>query len=94
MSNTRIVIALSTAVVIGTFVGGSPSEASDRDSQSGGFVVPGSLDGVNPVYHPGIFRYPSVARAYGFVPLASRKPHAKPQLASEVAGVERFGAGV
>jgi hypothetical protein len=34
----------------------------------GGFVKPCSLDGVNPVYHPGIFGNPALARAYyGFV---------------------------
>jgi hypothetical protein len=33
----------------------------------GGFVIPCSLDGVNPVYHPWIFGDPAVAREYGFV---------------------------
>lgn len=33
----------------------------------GGYVIPCSLDGVNPVYHPEIFGNPAVARAYGFV---------------------------
>jgi hypothetical protein len=33
-----------------------------------GFVIPCSLDGVNPAYHPGIFGNPTVARAeYGFI---------------------------
>jgi hypothetical protein len=30
-------------------------------------VLPCSLDGVNPVYHPHIFGNPAVARSYGFV---------------------------
>ena len=32
-----------------------------------GWVVPCSLDGVNPAYHPGIFGNPRVARQYGFI---------------------------
>jgi hypothetical protein len=36
--------------------------------ERGGFVLPCSLDGVNPVYHPGIFGNPAMAyREYGFV---------------------------
>jgi hypothetical protein len=34
------------------------------------FVIPCSLDGVNPAYHPSIFGNPTVARvAYGFIRL-------------------------
>jgi hypothetical protein len=33
----------------------------------GGFVLPCSLDGINPVWHPKIFGNPAVAREYGFV---------------------------
>ena len=33
----------------------------------GGYVIPCSLDGVNPNVHPGIFGNPAVARSYGFV---------------------------
>ena len=32
-----------------------------------GFVIPCSLDGVNPAFHPDIFGNPAVAREYGFV---------------------------
>jgi hypothetical protein len=33
-----------------------------------GFVIPCSLDGVNPAYHPSIFGNPAVARQeYGFI---------------------------
>jgi hypothetical protein len=33
-----------------------------------GFVVPCSLDGVNPIYHPSIFGNPAIARQdYGFI---------------------------
>jgi hypothetical protein len=29
--------------------------------------MPGSLDGVNPAFHPGIFGNPAIAKTYGFV---------------------------
>jgi hypothetical protein len=33
-----------------------------------GFVIPCSLDGVNPAYHPSIFGNPAIARQqYGFI---------------------------
>ena len=35
--------------------------------EKGGAVVPCSLAGVNPAYHPEIFGNPVVAREYGFV---------------------------
>jgi len=41
------------------------SEHSSRGDR-GGFVIPGSLDGVNPAYHPDIFGNPAAAAAYGF----------------------------
>jgi hypothetical protein len=41
------------------------SEHSSRGDR-GGFVIPGSLDGVNPAYHPDIFGNPAVAAEYGF----------------------------
>jgi hypothetical protein len=39
----------------------------DDRGWKGGFVRPCSLDGVNPVFHPGIFGNPAVARSYGFI---------------------------
>jgi hypothetical protein len=33
---------------------------------SAGAVVPCSLAGINPAYHPGVFGDPNVARQYGF----------------------------
>jgi hypothetical protein len=60
----KSMIALSIAVVIGS---ASATLASDHEDQSGGFVMPCSLDGVNPVYHPRIFGNPAIATSYGFV---------------------------
>jgi hypothetical protein len=79
MSNTGMLFALSAAVAIGVLIGGSAAQAGSKDDADccGGSLVPGSLVGVNPVYHPDIFGNPSAARAYGFAPLAVQKPHAK-----------------
>jgi len=67
---TRKKALLPLAVILGTL--GIPSAAwsqcpDDRRCR-GGFVVPCSLDGVNPVHHPHIFGNPALAyRIYGFV---------------------------
>jgi hypothetical protein len=61
---TTTKIAIATALIIG-----SASAALAHDSgenNMGGFVMPGSLDGVDPAYHPRIFGNPAVARSYGF----------------------------
>jgi hypothetical protein len=61
---TKTKIALALALVLG---GASTALASSDTDPSGGYVLPGSLDGVNPAYHPGIFANPAAARSYGFV---------------------------
>ena len=61
-----VMIAITTALgVLGTV----PAAASDHNGRERqrGYVLPCSLDGVNPVYHPEIFGNPAVAKAYGFV---------------------------
>ena len=57
-------IALAVALVLG---GASAALASSDSDPSGGYVVAGNLDGVNPAYHPEIFGNPATARSYGFV---------------------------
>jgi hypothetical protein len=61
---TKTKIALAAALILST---ASAALASDHEDQSGGSVMPGSLDGVNPADHPGIFGNPATARTYGFV---------------------------
>jgi hypothetical protein len=61
---TKTKIALAAALILGSL--GSVALA-DQSDISGGSVVPGSLDGVNPAYHPGIFRNANTAKSYGFV---------------------------
>ena len=62
-----VVAAITTALGI---LFASSASASDRDdyrSRERGYVVPCSLAGVNPAYHPEIFGNPATATAYGFV---------------------------
>jgi hypothetical protein len=61
---TKTKIAFAAALILGSL--GSAALA-DQSDISGGSVVPGSLDGVNPAFHPGIFRNANTAKAYGFV---------------------------
>jgi hypothetical protein len=61
--------AFASSAAVALIVLGAASEAlagSERWPR-GGFVKACSLDGVNPVYHPGIFGNPGIARSYGFV---------------------------
>jgi hypothetical protein len=68
MVGNKTFITLSLAAALGV-LGVASAAASEHDDRGtrGGFVTPGSLDGVNPVYHPDIFGNPTVAREYGFV---------------------------
>jgi hypothetical protein len=50
---TKTKIVLATALVLSSGI--AALAASDVSEERGGFVIPGSMDGVNPVYHPDIF---------------------------------------
>jgi hypothetical protein len=63
---TKTKIALAAALVIATASAALAGQSVDRTAP-GGHVMPGSMDGVNPAYHPGIFGNPAVAKSYGFV---------------------------
>jgi hypothetical protein len=69
MIGKRTLIAISAAMALGV-LGASAAQANDSGEDRGGFVVPGSMVGVNPVYHPDLFGragYASAARnAYGY----------------------------
>jgi len=60
---TKTKMALVAALILST---ASAALASDHED-TGGAVMPGSLDGVNPADHPGIFGNPATARSYDFV---------------------------
>jgi hypothetical protein len=72
---TKTKALLAAAVVLGS---ASAALANDNDGERGGYVLPGSMDGVNPVYHPDLFgpaaRQNNAGQAYGFAP-APKQTH-------------------
>ena len=69
MIGNRSLITLSLAIALG-ILGATSAAASDRSDRGRerGSVVPCSLVGVNPAYHPDIFGNAAAAYAqYGFV---------------------------
>jgi hypothetical protein len=62
-----VVAAITTALGI---LGAASAAASDHNGNQDrprSFVLPCSLDGVNPAYHPEIFGNAAAAASYGFV---------------------------
>ena len=49
---TKTKAILAAALILGT---ASAALAGDQTDECGGYVLPGSTDGVNPAYHPGWF---------------------------------------
>jgi hypothetical protein len=69
MNGKKAFVALAVTAALG-ILGAAPATASDHDRDRGrerGYVLPCSLAGVNPVYHPEIFGNAATAYAYGFV---------------------------
>jgi hypothetical protein len=68
MSGKMAFVALAVTTALG-IVGAAPVAANDRGDRGRerGYVVPCSLDGVSPAYHPGIFGNAATAYAFGFV---------------------------
>jgi hypothetical protein len=70
---TKTKALLAAALVLGT----ATVALADDDDQRGGSVMPGSMDGVNPAYHPGWFpnypRHNPADQAYGYV--APKRTH-------------------
>jgi hypothetical protein len=60
---TKTKITLVAAVIVST----TSAALAGGDRDSGGYVVPGSMDGVNPAYHPDIFKNSDAAAAFGFI---------------------------
>jgi hypothetical protein len=67
MIGNKSFITLSLAAALGVLGVASATASDHGHGGRGGFVMPGSLDGVNPVQHPEIFDNPAVAASYGFV---------------------------
>jgi hypothetical protein len=79
MSGKKAFVLLAITVAL-RFLSTAPAAAgSDHDRGRESYVVPCSLDGVNPVYHPRIFRNPAFAEAdYGFVEGRDHTLHVEP----------------
>ena len=68
MSRNRAFLLVAITAALGV-LGAASAVASDHHDRGRerGAVVPCSLVGVNPAYHPEIFGNPAAARSYGFV---------------------------
>jgi hypothetical protein len=67
MLNKMTKMALAGALIFGTASAALASNENDGGNETGGYVPPGSMDGVNPAYHPGILGRTDATKAYGFV---------------------------
>ena len=67
MKNALIALPLAVTLSTGGVVSAAASDTSMDKGESGGFVQPCSLAGINPAHHPKIFGNPAVAATYGFV---------------------------
>ncbi|HLH95322.1 MAG TPA: hypothetical protein VKW08_09410 [Xanthobacteraceae bacterium] len=68
MRAKKALIVPAATVIFAALVTSSLAGGGDRDRYDrGGYVVPCSLAGVNPAYHPEIFGNPVTARDYGFI---------------------------
>jgi hypothetical protein len=78
MTNGKTLIALSTAIALGLLGVASVAQASNENDERGGYVLPGSTDGVNPVYHPELFgKVRSAGNTFGYAPISSHKHTAR-----------------
>jgi hypothetical protein len=78
MSARTIFVVVAMTSMLGV-LGASSATASDHNYYyPRGFVLPCSLDGVNPAYHPDIFRNAAAARSYGFVRSTDGRWHVMP----------------
>jgi hypothetical protein len=77
MTGRKTLVALYAAVALGVVGATSVAQANEPRDEYGGYVVPGSMVGVNPVYHPGWFGKAGAVdngrNAYGFAPAAIQK---------------------
>ena len=71
---TKTKITLVAALILGTATG---ALANDSGEEKGGYVVPGSMAGVNPAYHPDIFgTVGNAGKAYNYVVPTQPAKHA------------------
>ncbi len=81
MNGRKAFIALAGAAALSA-LGAASAIANDRDDdrtlERGGSVVPCSLSGVNPAFHPEIFGNAATARSFGFVQAPDHTWHVIP----------------
>ena len=86
--STKVKLAFAAILVLGAGSLAQAANENDGGNETGGFVLPPSMDGVNPVYHPRWFpQYGRVAYgrtntaiysgagAYAYAPLAAQHKH-------------------
>jgi hypothetical protein len=78
MTANKASIVVAITAVVGVLATSSATASSDHFPRERGGVLPCSLDGVNPVYHPEIFGNSDVARSYGFVRAPDGRWHVAP----------------
>ena len=88
---TKTKVVLAAALMLGT---ASAAMAGDQTDDRGGFVVPGSTVGVNPVFHPRWFpgyaahqsnatQPGSAGESYGYVTSPKKTPRATREQAQD-----------
>jgi hypothetical protein len=80
---TNMKIALAAVLVLGAASLAQAANENDGGNETGGYVLPPNMTGVNPAYHPGWF--PQYGRAntaiysggaaFGFVPPTTHHKH-------------------
>src|ERR1700732_227921 len=61
---TKFKLVLAAVLVLGAGSLAQASNENDGGNETGGYVLPGNMDGVNPAYHPRWFpNYPGVNNA-------------------------------
>jgi hypothetical protein len=80
MSGRNTSIAIFAVIALGVLGAATAARAGDQGEERGGYVVPGSMVGVNPVYHPNWFRRAGNAEpagnAFDYAPVPVQKHHA------------------
>jgi hypothetical protein len=73
MRGNKALIVLSAAAALGILGSVSTALANDSgENHQGGAVMPGSMVGVNPVYHPNWFGA-AAGNAYGYATIEHRR---------------------
>jgi hypothetical protein len=63
--STKIKLVLAAVLVLGAGSLAQASNENDGGNETGGYLLPPNMDGVNPAYHPRWFpQYGRVLRAY------------------------------